>query len=260
VDRAVAKDLGRRYPDATSMASDLEDVLAIEASRSGQATGEATTVLRTLPGRVRRRLPWRLRHPVPWIASFAIAAVVAGVVLWIAAGQTHRGTGTATGAGRGGLETVQLSQTAAHGYNPFGTGPENRDRIENLVDNDPNTTWSTETYYDGTLRKPGGVGLGVYLDAAPRVRARALRITAPTPGFSVQVFVADHIDLNLPYGDSTSLQARGWSGPVGESTHVASGERIALAVPRSYRYYLMWMTALPPGQQSATLAELSLLR
>src|SRR6476469_9861400 len=55
VGRAVAKDLGRRYPDAATMAGDLEDVLAIEASRSGQATGEATTVLQTLPGRLRRR-------------------------------------------------------------------------------------------------------------------------------------------------------------------------------------------------------------
>src|SRR5271166_6459036 len=31
LDRALAKDLGRRYPDATTMVSDLEDVLAIEA-------------------------------------------------------------------------------------------------------------------------------------------------------------------------------------------------------------------------------------
>src|SRR6476620_8838115 len=40
VDRAVAKDLDWRYPDADSMVADLEEVLAIEASRAGQATGE----------------------------------------------------------------------------------------------------------------------------------------------------------------------------------------------------------------------------
>src|SRR3984893_4250861 len=40
LDRAVAKDLARRYPSAASMAADLEEVLAIETSRSGQATGE----------------------------------------------------------------------------------------------------------------------------------------------------------------------------------------------------------------------------
>jgi len=63
VDRATAKDLAQRYPDAASMVADLEEALAIEASRTGQATGEVTTVLRTLPGRTRRRLPWRMRHP-----------------------------------------------------------------------------------------------------------------------------------------------------------------------------------------------------
>src|SRR5271168_1097602 len=46
IDRAVAKDLSRRYPDAPSMVAALEDVLAIEASRAGQATGEVTSVLR----------------------------------------------------------------------------------------------------------------------------------------------------------------------------------------------------------------------
>src|SRR5271155_5139795 len=67
VDRATAKDLAQRYPDAASMVADLEEALANEASRTGQATGEVTTVLRPLPGSPRRRLPWRMRHPVRWI-------------------------------------------------------------------------------------------------------------------------------------------------------------------------------------------------
>src|SRR4051795_2449427 len=41
VDRATAKDLQRRYLDASSLVADLEDVLAVETARSGQATGEA---------------------------------------------------------------------------------------------------------------------------------------------------------------------------------------------------------------------------
>jgi len=262
VDRALAKDLSKRYPDAASMVRDLEDVLAIEASRSGQATGEATSVLRTLPGRSRRRLPWRMRHPGRWVGSLALAGVVVGVVLWLAAGQAHRGTGVPSDLdGRAaGLEPVQLSQTAAHGYNPFGTGAEDPERIANLVDNDPNTTWSTEQYYERTLRKPGGTGLGVYLDASPGTIARALEIQTPTPGFAVQVYTADHINLSLPYGNSTPLSARGWQGPVGASTDVRSGSRISLSVAAPHRYYLMWMTSLPPGAEVATIAELTLLR
>jgi serine/threonine-protein kinase len=165
------------------------------------------------------------------------------------------------GGSRPGLTQVALSQTAAHGYNPFGTGPENRDLIDNVVDNDPNTTWSTEQYYEGTLKKAGGVGLGLYLDAAPGVIAKAIAIQTPTPGFMVQIYAARQVDLSLPYGSSTSLSARGWQGPVGESAHVRSGERIALHTQgHRYRYYLVWMTALPPAHQSATIADVTLFR
>jgi hypothetical protein len=160
-----------------------------------------------------------------------------------------------------GLEPVQLSQTAAHDYNPFGTGPENRDQVDNLVDSDPNTTWSTEQYFEGTLKKAGGVGLGVYLDAAPRVLAKAIEIQTPTPGFAVQIYVANRIELELPYGNSTPLSARGWLGPVGASKDVHNGERILLALSgHPHRYYLVWLTTLPPGMESATLNELTLFK
>jgi serine/threonine-protein kinase len=261
LDRALAKDLDRRYPDAATMLSDLEDVLTVEASRSGQATGEVTTVLRTLPGRARRRLPLRMRHPARWAVSLALVAVTVAIAIIAAAGNTHRGTGVAADvSSRPGLEPVQLSQTAAHGYNPFGTGPENRDQVQNVLDNDPNTTWSTEQYYDGTLRKPGGVGLGVYLDAAPGVLAKAVVVATPTPGFAVQVYVGDTIDLELPSPNPTPLVQRGWQGPFGASGHVNSGERIKLSLSARHRYYLIWMTALPPGRQSATIAEITLFR
>ncbi len=157
--------------------------------------------------------------------------MIVAIALVIAAGRTHRGTGVGSGSGsRAGLVQVQLSQTAAHPYNPFGTGPENRDQIDNVVDNDPNTTWSTEQYYEGNLKKSGGVGAGLYLDAAPGVLGKAIEIQTPTPGFAAQIYTADHINLELPYGNQTPLAQRGWQGPVGTSAYVHSGERIALKV------------------------------
>ncbi len=262
VDRAVAKDIAHRYPDAQAMVADLEEVLALEASRSGQTTGEVTTVLKTLRGRARRRLPWRMRHPARWIASLAVLAAIVVLIVILAGENAHRGTGVAPGASsRAGLVAVQLGQSSAHGYNPFGTGPENRDQISNVVDSDPSTTWSTEHYYEGTLRKANGTGLGIYLDAAPGVVGRAVEIQTPTPGFGVQVYAADRIDLALPYGDSTPLLQRGWKGPVGASASVRSGERIKLETPGgAHRYYLVWLTTLPPHMQSATIADITLFK
>ena len=50
VERATAKETQNRYPDVGEMVHDLEEVLAIEAARTGQTTGEATTVLQSLSG------------------------------------------------------------------------------------------------------------------------------------------------------------------------------------------------------------------
>ena len=164
-------------------------------------------MLRTLPGPARRRLPWRMRHPARWVASLAL----------LVRDRRDRARGrrradrTAAPAWRRASPRTRAwnrcrsSQTAAHDYNPFGTGPENRDQIDNVVDSDPNTTWSTEQYYDGTLKKAGGVGLGIYLDAAPGVLAKAIEIQTPTPGFAVQIYVADHIDWNCPTATPTPL-------------------------------------------------------
>jgi eukaryotic-like serine/threonine-protein kinase len=260
VDRATAKDLTQRYPDAASMAGELEEALAIEASRTGQATGEVTTVLRTLPGSTRRRLPWRMRHPVRWVVSLALLGALVALVLVLIADRTHRGVAPDVTT-RAGLEAVPLAQTAAHDYNPFGTGPENREKVQSAVDGDPNTSWSTEHYYDGTLKKAGGTGVGLYVDAAPNVAGKQIEIQTPTPGFSAQIYVANHIDLSLPYGSSVSLTARGWRGPTGEAQNVHDGAHIQLNLGGvRYRYYLVWITKLPAGMQSASLAELTLFR
>jgi len=75
----------------------------------------------------------------------------------------------------------------------------------------------------------------------------------------VQIYVADHIDLKVPYGSSTPLSRRGWQGPVGTSADVHNDERITLNLSgHPYRYYLVWLTTLPPGMESATLSELTL--
>jgi serine/threonine-protein kinase len=261
VDRAVDKDLARRYPDADSMASALEEVLAIEASRSGQATGEVTSVLQTLPGTARRRLPWRMRHPARWAASLALAVAIITIALVAAEQQGERGTGVSPEVDSSpGLRPVPLSQTAAHDYNPFGTGPENRNRVQNVVDSDPNTSWSTVQYYDGALKKAGGVGVGVYLDAAPGVLAKAIEIQTPTPGFAVQIYGAEQLRLSFPYGDSTPLAARGWQGPLGTSGYVHGRERIGLHSDSPFRYYLVWITTLPPAKESAAISGLTLFR
>jgi serine/threonine-protein kinase len=257
VERATATDLAQRYPNAATMLADLEEALAIETSRSGQATGEVTSVLRTLPRRSRRRLPWRLRHP--WrAASLALLSAIIAIALVLAARHTHRGVPSDV-APRRGLEAIRLGQTAAHDYNPFGTGPEHPSQVSNVVDGDPNTTWSTEHYVEGTLGKKPGVGL--YLDAAPGVAARAIEIQTPTPGFTAAIYATKSFREGLPYGDPTPLTQRGWTQTAPART-IGASTTITLSDPGGarYRYYMIWITALPPSHETAEISEATLFK
>jgi eukaryotic-like serine/threonine-protein kinase len=255
VERATAADLAQRYPNAATMLADLEEALAIETSRSGQATGEVTSVLRTLPRSSRRRLPWRMRHPWRWAASLALLGGIVAIALVLIAGNTHSGVPPNV-APRHGLQAVRLAQTAAHDYNPFGTGPEHPTQVSNVVDGDPNTAWSTEHYVEGTLGHKPGVGL--YLDAAPGVQARALEIQTPTPGFTATIYASNGFD-QLPYGETTPLTQRGWM-QLAPGRTIGAHTTTPLSNPSDirYRYYLLWITALPPSSEVAEISEATL--
>jgi eukaryotic-like serine/threonine-protein kinase len=258
VDRATAKDLARRYPDIPSLLSDLEEVLAVEAARAGDAAGEATTVLRTLPSPARGRLPWHLRHPALRVASFVVAGGLLAGAVWLAVRHTHSGI-VADTAPKAGLSPVPLEQTAAHSYNPFGNEPEHPSQIANVLDGDPSTVWSTEHYSAGTLGSKPGTGL--YLDAAPGLAARAIEIETPTPGFLAAVYAAKSFDAELPFGASAPLAQRGWSELAPPRAVSSQSTTIRLDVHGiRYRYYLLWITRLPPASETAAVAGVTLFK
>jgi hypothetical protein len=258
VERATAKDLDRRYPDIASMIADMEEALAIETARSGQTTGEVTAVLRTLPAPARRLLPWRVRHPARWAISLALLAAIVAVAIVAAARHTHSGTGVAPDVHPGGGATpVVLAQKAASSYNPFGTGPEHAEAVSSVVDGDLNTSWSTEHYIGGNLGKPG---LGVSIDAAPGVAARAIEIQTPTPGFAAAIYASTGPIPSSSSGAGQSLAALGWT-PLATARTI--GARTTIPINSSglvYRYYLIWISKLPPGHETAEISEITLFR
>ncbi|HEY0343235.1 MAG TPA: protein kinase [Solirubrobacteraceae bacterium] len=255
LDRATAKELDRRYPDAQSMIEDLEQVLAIETARHGQVTGEATTVLRSLPVDTRKRLPLRARRSTKaLLALVAVAVAVAAGLALLAANQTERGTGKRSGvsAGAGAPQEVGLGQRAPADYDPIGGDGEHPEQTSALVDGVPSSTWSTESYQKGVLNK---AGVGVVIDAAPGVAARELEIRTPTPGFQATIYVAHE---SIPQSPPPS---KGWTRVSRENIVVGKTERIQLdTAGNRFRRYLVWITKLPPGQQSAKISEISLFR
>src|SRR3954468_23398305 len=179
LDRMTDKDLTQRYADVPSLVADLEEALAIEAARSGTSTGEATAVIRTLPAKARRRLPFRMRHPVSLLAVIALFAVGAVIVVLLGnegVQRTHRGTGAGkVSATPEGTKVVSVTRASAHAYDPLGDKSEHDAAAARGGARDPGTSWTPESYTAG-IAGAGKAGVGVYVDAKPKVDAVTLQV------------------------------------------------------------------------------------
>ncbi len=264
VDTATAKHVEDRYADDAELIADLEDVLAIETARAGSATGEVTSVLRTLPSSKRSRVPFRIRHRL-WAVGLLtlIGLIVAAAIVWVLAfHRAHHGSAPVNQrAPAPALKAVRLCASCAHDYNPDALAgyskTQNPGQTGNAIDGDLSTAWSTDQYYQSagagnySMGKPG---VGLYLDARPGVAARALVLDTSTPGFAVTIYGRTGApNPNVPF-----TGAQGWT-PIGQSTSVGRRANIHLSGGR-YRYYLVWITKLPPAKQSASVNEVTLYR
>jgi serine/threonine-protein kinase len=256
LDRMTDKSLEHRYADVPSLVADLEEALAIEAARSGTSTGEATAVIRTLPAHTRRRLPFRMRHPISLLAVIALFGVGAAIVALIAKeGPQHIQRGTGSGrvsATPAGTKNVSVASASAHDYDPLGDGAEHSSEAPLAVDRDPGTAWTTESYRDG-IAGAGKPGVGIYVDAKPKVDAVALQIQTPQPGWKATIYgaPAGAVPHSVP-GGWTKLAA----GTVDKKDkHFKLGTR-----GTAYRYYLVWITQLAPGSERAEISEIRLFQ
>jgi tRNA A-37 threonylcarbamoyl transferase component Bud32 len=248
LDHMTCKDLKKRYSDALTLQADLEDALAFELARTGRSTGEATAVLRTLPAGARRRLPLRMRWSVPVLALVVLIAVaVTAFVLLAKEGvdRTQRGTGAGTVKPEPGTRVVSVKRTSAAAFDPLGDGEEHDGEEVLAVDKDPGTSWSTEGYQGASLGKDG---VGIYVDADPDVDARAVEIATPEPGWKAEIRVAD--------GAEPPQAIEDWQRVAG-GTVDDKRQRFRLDGER-HRYYLVWITALPEGQERVRISEITL--
>ena len=249
VERSTAKETDNRYATVDEMVHDLEEVLAIEAARTGQATGEATTVLRTLSADTADFAPVRLRRPKRALAlTLLLLAALAGTGVFLAA-RTEKGTGGSVVPNKPDeLSEVRLGGRAASDYDPEGDNKESPDSARNAIDGNRSTHWRTETYQGG-FAGSNKSGVGLFVDAGRLTPARGLTLASATPGFKAAVYGSETVPANL----------RGWTRLSGIET-VEEDHTFRLRVNgRRYRYYLLWISELPEGG-NAVVQELSLLR
>jgi eukaryotic-like serine/threonine-protein kinase len=224
VDRATAKDPRDRYSSVSEMVRDLEATLEVEAARRGGTSGEATSVLDSVP-RERRKLTGGR-------SGAGIAMGIVGVALIVAAlvfgGDRLRDIGDNPG---GGTE-VRISEAAEFDPSP-GDGSETQTHDLAIDGNPTNTAWATE-HYDtedfGGIKD--GVGLIVETGGEP-VTAEAIEIRSPNEGWDAEIYAT---------GDSSPPEdLDGWGSPVGQVSGGATRERIDVSAGPA-RAYLIWIT------------------
>jgi eukaryotic-like serine/threonine-protein kinase len=248
-EHATAKETQNRYHDVSEMVHDLEEVLAIEAARTGQATGEATTVLQSLSGDTAEFAPTRLTRPKRALAMTALLLALLGAAAVFLATRTEEGTGgQVVKKPPEGLSRVRLARDAANDYDPEGDNRESPEAAGNAIDGNRVTNWNTETYQGG-FEGSHKSGVGLYVDAGRPIPARGLTLATSTPRFKASVYGSETVPANL----------RGWTR-VSPAATVNQDHTFRLRTNgRLYRYYLLWITELPEDGKAA-VQELSLLK
>jgi serine/threonine-protein kinase len=232
VERSTEKKPEKRYPDMNAMLADLENALEVEVARAGRSTGEATTVLDSVPRRRRIVTPRRvsIAGVLLVLAGLAAALLIAG----LSGPERERPT---QGNGGGGTPTgEEVELTGAQDFDPEGGDGEHPDEVKLAIDGIPNTTWQTETYTAGPdLALSGKSGVGLIVETDEPVEGQTLSVGTTSGGWSADVYAADT-------GPPTELT--GWGDPVGSVSGADAESLIELDVPEPARFYLIWFTKL----------------
>src|ERR687898_241181 len=248
VEHSTAKETQNRYGTVDQMVHDLEEVLAIEAARTGEATGEATTVLKTLSADTADFAPIRLRRPMRALALSLLLLAALGATGVFLAARTEKGTGGSVVPNKPDeLSEVRLAGNASSDYDPEGDNEESPDAARNAIDGNRSTNWNTETYQGG-FEGSNKSGVGLFVDAGKLIAARGLTLSTAKPGFKAAVYGSETVPPNL----------RGWTRLSRVETVEEDHTFRLRPEGRRYRYYLLWISELPEGGK-AEVQELSLL-
>jgi serine/threonine protein kinase len=249
VDRATTKDPRDRYHTVAEMVRDLEQTLEVEAARRGGTSGEATSVLDSVP-KARRRLGGQRR---PWIG---IVMGVIGLGLIAAAvifGGEHLNLGDDNSPAGGGSSEIRLSSDAASEFDPEGDQRETGTERQAVDSNPTGTAWSSEHYDTAEF---GGLkdGVGLAIDAGKSVNAKSMVIRALTPGYDAQIY---------EFSGSPPTDLSGWGQPVGNISDGGESETVPLP-GKAAQSFLIWITKAPsaeddPGRYQMEISDVRLL-
>ena len=227
VQRAMAKRPEDRFQTMADFCRELEANLAESQGATVVSPAVAGT---TKAPRRQGANPW------PIVLALVILIAIGAVVAYLLIHHQNGSPGSNSGGGGSGGGAPSLTATGA--YDPYGTGGENDANAFKATDNNPETYWETERYYDAPrLNKPG---VGLVLDAKSSVQLQQLGVATSTPGFHAVIRAGDS---PTSFPDTVS------------SAQTVPGRATFTITGRPHRYYLLWITQLGPSYNSARINE-----
>lgn len=247
LERAVLTALQKKPEDRFASGREMADALRAISDRSSTSVLPAPSPSRGSPatapgvelGAGQERSVLRTLLPLLALVALAVAAAFAIPAL-IDDDGTPPGPEPRPGAG------VPLQVVAVDDFDPQGDGEEHPDEVPAVIDGDPSTSWSTESYSTPLQDQKEGVGL--LLDLGEDGTVAGMEILTTTPGFTFEIRAAPDPDDEL---DGYDL--------VADEMTAEATTAVDLDEPTETRYLLIWITSLPDGGSgNATVAEVTL--
>jgi serine/threonine-protein kinase len=226
IDRALEKDPEQRFPTMNAFAAEIEaNLIELDRGEDGAVTTVVPATQRLKPQAPRRRSVSRLPLLIGLLGALAIAGVVIGLL-------TLRGKPQSPPVG------AQLSIAGVGAYDPYGDNQTEHDADAfKATDTNRQTYWATEDYNNG-LNK---AGVGLVLDARGAVQLSRITVVTDTPGFRAEI-------------RATNIQG-GPTQKVSDNKVVGRTTRFQINQPAPKRFYVIWITKLPPGGHFAHVNE-----
>jgi eukaryotic-like serine/threonine-protein kinase len=231
VHRAMAKDPEARFQTMVDFCRELEACLA-------EAQGTQVAAAVAAPPR-RAGSPHRGISPWPLVAVLVALIAIGAVVAYLVVHGAPSWGGSSGGSGAPGAAPHLHAVTA---FDPFGSPPgqEHNAAAPKATDPDPNTYWETERYHS-SFAALGKQGVGLVLDAGKSVQLRQLGLATQTPGFTAVIRGGD--SESGPFDDYLSDPQAAQS----ETQFVLHGGK--------HRWYLIWITSLPPHYDTVRIND-----
>jgi serine/threonine-protein kinase len=234
VQRAMAKQPEERFETMDDFRKELDANLA---------EAQGTVVMAPVKPPRRKRTRRAGANPWPIVVALVVLIAIGTAIAYLIVSRDNGATSSPpAGVGGGGTAIVHLAATTA--YDPFGSPPgqEHNDRASLATDGNGATYWETEHYHNAPSLNKQGVGL--VLDAGQPVRLQQLGIATQTPGFIASIRAGD--SATGPFPDTVAAQRT-----------VAGETRYTITSSAKHRYYLIWITRLGPGYDTARINEVS---